>query len=227
MKVFLCGGGDGAQAAEAYKRLNQAIDHSRPLLYVPLAMEPELYDSCYEWICNELQEVDIPHIDIVRSAEELSARNLSDYCVLFLGSGNTFKLLKDLKASGSYAHIRDYLENGGIAFGGSAGAIVFGKDLKACQLDDANEVGLKEISGFDVLGGISVLCHYTNRDTKKGLQSKQYLLELSKQVKVVALPEEVTLFMDDGKVEAIGDKPYYYFENGCVSIHTVPKIQGY
>jgi len=45
MKAFLCGGGDGAQVESAYKRLNEVIDHSKPCLYIPLAMEPDMYST--------------------------------------------------------------------------------------------------------------------------------------------------------------------------------------
>ena len=52
-----------------------------------------MYDSCYEWIQGELKNVDVPYIEIVRSAEELADKNMADYSVLFIGGGNTFKLL--------------------------------------------------------------------------------------------------------------------------------------
>ena len=46
MKLFLNGGGDGPQAALAYQRFSEIIDHAKPLLYIPLAMEPERYPGC-------------------------------------------------------------------------------------------------------------------------------------------------------------------------------------
>lgn len=153
---------------------------------------------------------------MVRSADELAAKRLQDYSFLFFGGGNTFKLLKTLKTSGAFEKIKAYLDRGGVAFGGSAGAIIFGKDLEACRLDDTNEVNLTETTGFDALNGISLLCHYTNRNPEKDAQSKQYLLELSKHQHAIALPEEVTLFVNDDHVEVIGNRPYYYFENGRV-----------
>ena len=216
MKVFLCGGGADIQTIEANKRLNEVIDHLKPCLYIPLAMEPEKYDSCYEWITGELSAVEIPGIEMVRSAEEILSKNLKDYSVLFIGGGNTFKLLRDLKVSGAFEKIKEYLDNGGVVFGGSAGAIIFGRDLEACRLDDTNEVNLTDIDGFDVLNGISILCHYTNRMAEKDEQSKQFLLELSKRRKAVALPEEVTLFVNDESVEVIGNRPYYFFEDGMM-----------
>ena len=216
MKVFLCGGGADVQTIEANKRLNEVIDHSKPCLYIPLAMEGDRYDSCYEWIQGELKDVDIPAIHMVRSVEELGKKNFADYSFLFIGGGNTFKLLRDIKVSGAFEKIREYLENGGVAFGGSAGAIIFGKDLEACVLDDPNDVNLIDTDGYDVLDGISVLCHFGNRTEEKDEASRRFLLDLSLRRKAVALPEEVTLFVNDYKVEVIGNRLFYLFENGVM-----------
>ena len=222
MKVFLCGGGAGIQTIEANKRLNEVIDHLKPCLYIPLAMEQEKYASCYEWIKDELKNVDIPYIEMVKSADELATKNMNDFGVIFIGGGNTFKLLSDLKTSGAFEKIKEYLNSDGVIFGGSAGAIIFGKDLEACKFDDINEVNLNETSGFDILNGASILCHYTNRTIEKDEENKQYLLDVSKHRKVVALPEEVTLFVYGEDIEVIGNRPYYLFENGvelktCIS----------
>ena len=214
MKVFICGGGSGEQTARALHRLNEVIDHTLPCLYIPLAMEENQYNSCYEWITGELSGVTIPGIEMVRSAEELSRKNLADYSFLFIGGGNTFKLLYDIKRVNMFEPIREYLQNGGVAFGGSAGAIIFGEDLESCALDDDNDVGLKDTEGFDVLEGISFLCHFTNRIPDQDRRSEKYLLKISEHRKVYALPEEDTLFVHDSQVEAIIDRPYYIFENG-------------
>ena len=217
MKVFLCGGGAGEQTAAAVKRLNEVIDNKKPLLYIPLAMERELYDSCYEWVSDELDDLDIPRIDMIRSGEELYKKELSDYSALFIGGGNTFKLLKELKDSGTFERIRLYLKQGGVVFGGSAGAIIFGEDLEPCALEDPNDVNLVQTDGFNILGGISLLCHYTNGAPEETERARLYLLELSKRKRVIALPEEVTLFVNGSKLEIIGDKAYYAFENGKIT----------
>lgn len=216
MKVFLCGGGDGAQTIEANKRLNEVIDHSKPCLYIPLAMEQALYEDCYMWITEELKDVEIPGIEMVRSTDELSTKEFNAYSAIFIGGGNTFKLLNDLKTCGAFEKLKRYLNNGGVVFGGSAGAIIFGKDLDACRLDDVNTVNLRDTNGFDILNGISLLCHYTNGTVDKTEQSKQFLLEVSKHGKIIALPEEVTLFVNDSSIEVIGTKPYFLFEDGVI-----------
>lgn len=214
MKVFLNGGGYGEQTIAALKRFNDVIDHAKPLLYIPLAMEQERYSSCWEWIQDELREVEVPLIEMVTSADEIVHKDLNEYCAVFIGGGNTFKLLYELKESDAFNQIKMFLERGGVAFGGSAGAIIFGQSLEACAQDDKNDVGLQDIIGFDVLNGISLLGHYTNHTEEKHRESTAYLTELSKRCPVIALPEEDTLFINDDVVEIIGTRPFYYFENG-------------
>ncbi len=214
MPIFLCGGGSGEQTVEATRRFSDAIDRTKPLLYIPLAMEPDLYPSCLEWIKGEMSDVDIANIEMVTSAEEIVRKDLKNYSAIFIGGGNTFKLLYELKTSGAFDRIKFYIEQGGVVFGGSAGAIIFGESLESCALDDENYVGLRDIAGFNVLNGISLLCHYTNRTEEEDRKSTEYLTELSKRLKVIALPEEDTLLVNGDKIEVIGTRPYYYFKNG-------------
>jgi len=214
MKVFICGGGSGQQTVRAVRRLNEVIRHDLPCLYIPLAMGEDQYDRCYTWITGELSRVDIPGIEMIRSAEELARKRLADYSFLFIGGGNTFRLLSEIKRVNMFEPIREYLRNGGVAFGGSAGAIIFGEDLESCALDDDNEVGLTDTKGFDVLSGISFLCHFTNRIPEHDQRSEDYLLKISDHRKTYALPEEDTLFLNEAELEEIIDRPYYIFENG-------------
>lgn len=82
------------------------------------------------------------------------------------------------------------------------------------MLDDINHVGLRDTSGYNVLNGISLLYHYTNQSEEKGRKNTEYLTELSKRLKVIALPEGVTLFINGNKIEVICTRSYYYYNNG-------------
>ena len=194
MRIFLCGGGCGQQTVDANKKLNKVIDHNKPILYIPLAMPSERYPSCYEWIKDELKGVDVPNIDMVVSGADLFNKNLENYSALFIGGGNTFKLLKDLKDSGSFEKIKIFIEN---------------------------EVDLKDLMGFDVVSHFSFLCHFTNQDEEKTKLNKNYLLELSKKEKIIALPEEDTIYYENGKFEIIGNRPFYIFEEGNMISYNV------
>ena len=49
---------------------------------------------------------------------------MANYSAIFIGGGNTFKLLKGIKDRGAFSKLKDFINNNGIIFGGSAGAII-------------------------------------------------------------------------------------------------------
>lgn len=79
MTLFLNGGGSGEQTTSIYEVFKRNIDTSKPLLYIPFAMPNEKYSGCFEWISEELAQINFPKIDMVISAEEITKRNLSNY----------------------------------------------------------------------------------------------------------------------------------------------------
>ena len=217
MRLFLCGEGSGVATFSAYQKLNEIIDHTKPALYIPLAMNKERYPGCYSWIVDELKHIDVPSIEMVTSAEDLVMRNLLDYSFIFIGGGNTYKLLNDLKSSGSFSKIKKYIENNGIVFGGSAGAIVLGQSIATCKYADRNDIRLSDLEAFNVVSQFSFLCHFTNQTKEKQIQNTKYLKDYTSHYeKVIALPEEDTIYYEDGCYQIFGDCPFYIFDGGEV-----------
>lgn len=225
MKLILCGGGSGDQNTLANQKLNEIIDHNKPILYIPLAMDENEYpyDDCYEWINEELKNVDKTGISMVRSFEDLASRNLQDYSALFIDGGNTYKLLLGLKESGAFKNIRDYINNDGVVIGGSAGAVIFGYDINIIASMDPNDVNLEDTKGFDVLSVISIFPHYTNRKSKYTEEENNERMKMftdsitkysEKIGKVIAIPEEDAIYISEEGVQVIGTKPYFVFKNG-------------
>lgn len=223
MKLILNGGGVGNSVSNARKILNESIDCNKKILYIPLAWPDPTYSGCLDFMTNELSDVECAGIDMITSKEELVEKNFNNYACIYIGGGNTYKLLKDLKDSGAFNKMKDYLlYDNGVVYGGSAGAIIFGKDLDSCNTDDENEVNLEDNSGFDMIDGFSLLCHYTNRNEERTLLSTNYLLQLSKQKPIYAIPEEDTIIVTEEKIEIIGSRPFYIFENG-VKFEKIPQ----
>ena len=217
MKLILNGGGIGKQASDARNLLNSIISHNKKILYIPFAWPDSTFSGCLEFMTDELSDIEKQGIDMVKTTDELMNKNFTDYACIYIGGGNTYKLLNDLKISGAFNRIKRYLlEEDGIIYGGSAGAIIFGKDLDSCNTDDENKVGLVDNTGFNMINGYSLLCHYTSRGPERTEISKKYLLELSKDKPIYAIPEEDTIYIEDGRVSFIGERPYYEFSNGEV-----------
>lgn len=225
MKLFLNGGGCGKQTILTYKEINKIIDHKKPVLYIPLAMDEQEhpYDSCYEWIKEEISSIDIPSIDMVRSFEELEEKDLNTYSLIYIGGGNTYKLLKGLKDTNAYNKIEEYIANDGIVYGSSAGSVIFGKDIQIIEIMDTNDVDLKDTKGFNLLNDNSLFVHYTNYRSKLSEEENNKLTEkytdfiveyTKKNERVIAIPEEDTVFFDGKSIKVIGELSYYIFENG-------------
>lgn len=232
MQLILCGGGAGEQNTQANQRLNEIIDHTKPILYIPLAMDEieHPYDECHEWIKEELRNVDVPSIKMVRTFEELASENLEEYTALFIGGGNTYKLLLGLKQTMAFNNIKNYLNNNGIIIGGSAGAVIFGYDINIITSMDPNDVDLTDSKGFDMLSGISIFPHYTNNKSKLSEhENKERLnyftnsiINFSKTVgEVFAIPEEDAIYVNDSNIEFLGTRPYYIFKNGIMEKYEI------
>ncbi len=222
MKLFLCGGGSGKYIREALNRYASSIDKSKPILYIPLAMEKEKYDNCKKWFAKEIRQIGLINFEMVSSSDELSKKNFNNYSSLFIGGGNTFKLLKDLKENGNFEKIKEYLRHNGVVFGSSAGAIIFGNNINSCLLDDKNKINLKDCNGFNYLNGYSILCHLNKQSLKSNYN---YLKEYSKKNKTIYLPEEDTIIISDNKVNFIGQKKYIIFRDSNYSIHNFANIK--
>ena len=225
MRVFLNGGGCGKQTLLTYKEINKIIDHNKPVLYIPLAMDEEEhpYDSCYEWIKEEISSIDISNIEMVRSFEELEKKDLDKYSLIYIGGGNTYKLLNGIKITKIYEKLKKYILSNGIVYGSSAGTVIFGKSINIIEVMDKNEVHLIDTKGFDCLNDISIFVHYTNYRSKLSEEENKTLTDkytdfiteyTSNNEKVIAIPEEDTIFFDGKNIRVIGELPYYIFENG-------------
>ncbi len=226
MKLFLCGGGCGEQTRLTNIKFNEVVDHIKPLLYIPFAWSDDTYEGCLEFLESELAEVDIPSIEIVKSIEELENKDLSNYSSIFIGGGNTYKLLKMLKESTSYHSLIDFANNGGIIYGSSAGAVILGKDINIISEMDPNEVELTDTTGLNLIDGISIFPHYTNKKSKLTEEENeerhnrytQSIINFSLTIgEVIAIPEEDTVFYNDGQIEVIGTLPYYIIKDGVIN----------
>ncbi len=213
-KLFLCGGGDEKQTFEIDEIFLKGV---KKVLYVPVAWKNEDFDACMEWFEAAMSQHKRLEINMLTDLDK--ATDLNWYDAVYVGGGNTFKLLKKMKESGFSERLIAYYEKGGTVYGGSAGAIIWGKDIGIAAIGtgdpDVNDVGLVDLSGFDRLNGMDLQCHYTPDQEE---EHKRYSAKIGK--KIVALPEESALFLHDGKAEVIGTAPIYLITPSDVK--TVP-----
>src|SRR5699024_3370788 len=162
--LILTGGGSADQTFLIDKEFTNLINTNKPLLYIPIAMDTNLisYESCFNWIKSVFYPLGINNITMWTESElrDKKVEDLERFSAIYIGGGNTFKLLKVFNEMKFTNVLREYIANKGIIYGGSAGAIIFGKDIRTCIHMDSNDVDLRRFIGLNVVGNYSVWCHY-------------------------------------------------------------------
>ncbi|WP_253907685.1 Type 1 glutamine amidotransferase-like domain-containing protein [Bacillus sp. WMMC1349] len=145
--------------------------------------------------------------------KDRNIQDLEGFSSIYIGGGNTFQLLDQLINTGFIGILDRYIEHGGVVYGGSAGAIIFGKDIMTCSHMDHNTVGLKYFKGLGLVGEYSIWCHYQHEQDP----FIQKYLEVHK-TPVMALPEETGVLMCGQRLHMIGDKPAYVYKRDKNSV---------
>ena len=201
-KIFLAGGGDEKQSFVIDEIFLKDV---KKILYIPIARKDGNYGECLNWFRKAMGNH--KKVQIEMCVDLNNKINVEEYDAMYIGGGNTFKLLKNIKDSGFDKKLLKYYKSGGIIYGGSAGAIIWGRDISIaliCYDVDENSIGLKDTSGINILNGIDIQCHY--HASQRGEHFK-YIAKTKKNI--VAIPEESALVLEGEKCSVVGEKPIF------------------
>lgn len=174
-QIFLAGGGKEHNYSIVGGVFFKGI---KKILYIPLAWPNDNFEGCLSWFSKVTKKFSKIKIDMLTDPKRKI--NLNDYDGVFIGGGNTFKLLKRLREGKLDKKLIQYYKKGGKIYGGSAGTIIFGRDIKIafrCSHKDANGVGLKNTTGINILKNYDIQVHYEKRQTKS---HKEYIRKTKK-----------------------------------------------
>jgi len=135
---------------------------------------------------------------------------------IFIGGGNTFRLLKKLYERNLFTAIRDRVRAGLPYIGSSAGSVV------ACPtIRTTNDMPIVEPPTLDSFGfiGFQLNCHYLDPEpdsTHKGETREERLREFHEEnfTPVLGLREGCMLIVEDGATKLAGLKPARIFRRG-------------
>lgn len=205
--IFLSGGGDRKHTEKFDALFTHQLDKNKPLLYVPIAMQGMVsYKECEKWIKSVFEPLGFNKITMWTDLNGKNLNHLSKFSALYIGGGNTFLLLDHIRKSGFGELLEKFIEMDGMVYGGSAGAIILGEDIRTCDYLDENHIGLIEFSGLQLLQGLSVWCHYTSEDDAL---IEQYIL--ANGFPVLALSEQTGTVIQKGEIQVTGTMPAILF----------------
>lgn len=213
MNLFLGGGGGGKDSIELDKKFVASLDLSKPLLYIPIATNTVKYpySGCVDWLTSVLGPLGVNNI-VMWIEEDLKTKTKDDFnqfCGIYIGGGNTYKLLKELKEFGTFDILSLLAKEGLPIYGGSAGAIVLAKTVVPAGFLDENKVRLTDFSALNLVHDYDVWCHYTGSEDES---IREYMRKYNLE-KIAALPENAGLYFKGKTLEAIGPGNISVFNN--------------
>ncbi len=210
--LFL-GGGGGQEDSFLLdqKFINEIKSSNSPIVaYIPVAMESRPYNECLIWFRGIFG--DKFSIEMWTELDKITQNDLSRIEAIYIGGGNVGKLLKEIKASGFDSLLKQFVQKGGIVYGGSAGAIILGKNTRtAPEIELRN---LTDFSGLNLIRNFSIACHYQDDQspTIAGLVNNL-------DSEIIAIPERSGVLLKDGELTVVGYEPIFLFTNQGVTKH--------
>lgn len=204
MRLFLSGGGSGQNSFDLDKKFIEAIDSKKPVLYIPIAINPTKhpYPECLKWLQSNFKPIGFENF-VMWTESDLSNKSIKDFeqfAGIYIGGGNTFKLLKELREFGTIEILRVLAEKNIPIYGGSAGALVFAYTIATATLYDVNDVALTDLKGLNLIHNFNIWVHYNDSmDPLIQAYRSQHNFE-----KIIAIPENAGLLITDENIETVG-----------------------
>ena len=202
MKLLLSGGNaEGVDTLDKF--FASQIDINGKILYIPVADEEASFDKRLAWFKATYGKHGIFNIEM---CVDLNKAVISDTCsAIYIGGGNTFRLLKKIRESGFDKKLVDYINQGGFVYGLSAGSIIFSEDIMSTTYETENVVGFADSRGLDMVKGYNICCHYGNGDEKNTNYKRDRIREFSAQSHgTIALPNGCAVFVEEETITFIG-----------------------
>lgn len=207
--VYLGGGGSPEDEQALWRRM--LAGRSR-LLYWPLALPDSILAGAAEWLAGALARFDFSgNVECWTSLEGHKPTELDEFDLLFVGGGNTFKLLNEVRRHGFLGPVREFVQRGRAYYGGSAGALLACDDISTAQGLDPNDIGLTDLRSLGLLRRLAILPHYQPVDENAAQEWAR-----QNGTRLVGLPERTGLVVTTA-IEVVGDEPAWLFDGDRIS----------
>jgi dipeptidase E len=207
-KIALAGGG-GAEDSHLLDEIFASwIGPRGKLLYWPFALRGlRPYQACFDWITSVFMPLNITDITMWTDLSDYQACDLEEFDAVYIGGGNTFSLLAQVKESGFDRSLNSFLTEGKAIYGGSAGAAILGRDIRTVSHLDSNDLGIGDTKGLNLANGYAIWVHYQLSDDKF---IDAYIRK--HRHPVLAISERSGIVIESTGLRAVGFEPAYRFD---------------
>lgn len=203
--LYISGGGNYDKTKlidlDFYKNLKD-----KRIIFNPVAKEVvnKNYDDCYKWLYDKFNK--LGKLEIINEISFEKCKKYKNISGIYIGGGNTYKLLKLINEASFFNFLLDYISGAGIVYGASAGAVIFGKSIATYA--EENNISYLESNGLDLIDGYSVRCHFEHADEDR-------IFDFVKRTgfPVVAIPVGVAILVTNKTLKVIGERPVTFVES--------------
>ncbi len=217
--IYLSGGGDENQSSPLDEYFFNKLPNGGHFLYIPVALRgSDLYHSAELWLAKVLELHGRSDLTFETADDLLRYKNrdIEKFNAIYIGGGNTWSLIRELKDSCLAGQLSKYLEAGGPIYGGSAGAIILGRRIDTH--DDENKIRYKDTSGLNLLNHFSIACHYKVDQSNRFKEWSEY-----NSSPIICLQEETGLIIENGSAFCVGTKPCTIYHSDGSQLEIKPE----
>lgn len=220
MKLVFYSGGFPAENEKLDKKLVQFFKKKSPTLtFIPSCSyqsEEEYLDLIEQYAPFGIKKILKFNIDAPYSDTLKKMAFSSD--IIHLGGGNTFYFLNQLRKHGLIKELRDWVINGGVLTGLSAGAIMMTPNIQTASFPsfdcDDNDENLKKLNSLQLVD-FEFFPHYKNSKRYDG-ELKEYSRKLKNPL--YACPDGSGILLNHDELSFIG-KVYCFFNGEKYILH--------
>lgn len=210
--IYLSGGGDSEKTKAADEHFIKNIQQGN-ILFIPIGRTSEQKGNSqsHSWLKSKYKNLSKKRINIEIATELSKVKTIENSTVIYIGGGNTRKIMHNINTSHFDKTLEDYLNRGGTVFCSSAGAVLMGKyiDFIDERYDIDNTLNNFSISiGLSFIGNYSILPHYSENSYYKIVQYFRFHSN-----PVIAIPEGGCLVVSEKEIKALWGKEILLFQN--------------
>ncbi len=150
-------------------------------------------------------DIHVDYFDLSDAFTDEMLAELSFYAAIYLSGGNTFTFMDSARKRGLQVILEQYLENGGVLIGASAGSIMCTPSIELAKFGDENEIGMIDFLGFGFVD-FEFHPHFTD-----GQNERWNLAEYQRTHgrEIYTCKDGAGIHVSDSGIEAFGDASKY------------------